>query len=94
MDLTTKENILSEIENKCRESLQPRDRAKYYFILDSIPYTMNGKIDYRLLTEEVNNQINSINVDEESKESFHIIPELTSTKVKVRQRKNIKTKRK
>ena len=49
---------------------------------------MNGKIDYRLLTEEVNNQINSINVDEESKESFHIIPELTSAKVKVRQRKN------
>lgn len=86
LDLTTKENILSEIENKCRESLQPRDRAKYYFILDSIPYAMNGKIDYRLLTDYVNELIDKSNIDEDTRKSFYLVDQNILSHDKVRKK--------
>lgn len=87
IDLNSKELILNEIESKCKEYLQPRDRARYYFVLDSIPYTMNGKVDYVSLTNYVNELIDKINMDEEARESFHFVDEkLHNNKVKKRKK--------
>lgn len=87
IDLNSKELILNEIERKCKEYLQPRDRARYYFVLDSIPYTMNGKVDYVSLTSYVNELIDKINSDEEARESFHFVDEkLHNNKVKKRKK--------
>lgn len=65
--------LLEKIKKDCEENLQPRDRAKYLFVIKELPYTMNGKIDYNKLTEYLNQKINEINIDEESQDVFYII---------------------
>ncbi|MGM9876155.1 MAG: class I adenylate-forming enzyme family protein [Bacilli bacterium] len=80
-----KEEILKQIEKKCKELLQPRDRAKYYIILNNIPYTMNGKVDYVGLTNYINEIIKERNISDENKESTFII-EKNDAKVKKRKK--------
>lgn len=75
IDSPSKEQVLNKIEEKCKEHLQPRDRAKYYVLVDSIPYTMNGKVDYISLNSYVEELIKEANIEEESKESFHLLQE-------------------
>lgn len=80
-----KELILHKIEAKCKELLQPRDRAKYYIALDEIPYTMNGKVDYdRKLTTYINELVSKQNISDENKASTFIIEKNNNVKVKKR----------
>lgn len=81
------EQLLYEIEKKCRKELQPRDRAKYYFIVKELPYTMNAKVDYNKLMTEVNKKIRELRIDEDSKEVFYIIDDSLISKKRVRKRK-------
>jgi len=83
-----KTELLKAIEKNSKSELQPRDRAKYYLIVDKMPYTPNGKIDYINLTELAKELVGSIEVDEESKETFFIFEnELVENKKKIRKRK-------
>lgn len=80
-----KELILHKVEAKCKELLQPRDRAKYYIALDEIPYTMNGKVDYdRKLTTYINELVSKQNISDENKASTFIIEKNNNVKVKKR----------
>lgn len=80
--------LLKIIEKNSNAELQPRDRAKYYLIVDKIPYTPNGKIDYISLTEYANELVGSIEVDEEARETFHVFEnELVEEKKKTKKRK-------
>ena len=68
-------NILNEIRIECNSELQPRDRAKYFIIMNEIPYTMNGKVDYKKLIEYASAKIVELNKDEDEQEVFYIIEE-------------------
>ena len=81
-----KEQLLKKIEVKCKKNLQPRDRAKYYVVVDKIPYTSNGKVDYINLTKEVSRKLDELIVDENSQESFYIFDK-TDKNVKKRVRR-------
>ena len=82
-----KEELLKEIEKKSKKNLQPRDRAKYYVIIEDIPYTSNGKVDYIKLTEYVDNEINKLSIDENAQEAYHIITNnKNDTKKKIRRK--------
>ena len=81
------EKLLRDIENKCNEELQPRDRAKYYIVINEIPYTMNAKVDYDGLMKEVNQKIKEQKINEDSKETFYIILDKINNK---KQNDNIK----
>ena len=65
--------ILDEIKKECNKKLQPRDRARYFIIINEIPYTMNGKVDYKKLTEYATSKISELNDDEERKSEFYIV---------------------
>lgn len=73
LDREAQIKLLKDIEKKCQLNLQPRDRAKYYVLIDNIPYTMNGKVDYIFLTKYVDSIIDNLGIDEEQQESFYII---------------------
>lgn len=79
-DLNT---VLNDIKKQCYKQLQPRDRAKYFIVLDEIPYTMNGKVDYRKLTTIAQEKIVELNKDEGSQDVFYIIDEHAITPSKV-----------
>lgn len=82
-----KEELLKNIEKKCKEHLQPRDRAKYYVIVDSIPYTSNGKVDYIKLTDIASKKIDELVEDETLQESYHIVTSsMNNVKKKVRRK--------
>ena len=82
-----KELLLKEIEKKCKKNLQSRDRAKYYVIVDNIPYTSNGKVDYIKLTKEVSEKLEEIIIDENSCESFYVYDKIeNNVKKRVRRR--------
>lgn len=82
-----KEELLKNIEKSCKEHLQPRDRAKYYVIVDSIPYTSNGKVDYIKLTNDVNKKIDELIEDETLQESYHIVTSsMNNVKKKVKRK--------
>lgn len=81
------EQLLYEIEEACNKELQPRDRAKYFIIVEKLPYTMNAKVDYDELVKQVNTTIKEMNIDEESKESFYIISKSIVSKKKIKTRK-------
>ena len=81
------EQLLYEIENKCEYELQPRDRAKYYMIVKKLPYTMNAKVDYDKLAEEVNSKIIDMKIDEESREYFCVIDDSLVAAKRIRKRK-------
>ena len=88
LTLAEKNELLEKIENTSNLELQPRDRAKYYLLIDKIPYTPNGKVDYINLTEHAKQLVDNITVDEEYKETFYIFEnELTQEKKKIRKRK-------
>ena len=83
-----KNALLKAIEKNSNAELQPRDRAKYYLIVDKIPYTPNGKVDYISLTEYAKELVNGIEVDEEARETFYIFEnELVEDKKKTKKRK-------
>jgi len=83
-----KNELLKIIERNSKSELQPRDRAKYYLILDKIPYTPNGKVDYIKLTEYASELINNIEVDEEYRETFYVFEDnLIQNTKKIRKRK-------
>ena len=65
--------LLDDIKELSYKLLQPRDRAKYYFLLKNIPYTMNGKVDYKLLTKYATIKIESLGEDEEGQDVFYLI---------------------
>ncbi len=67
--------ILDEIKEECNKNLQPRDRAKYFIIADTIPYTMNGKVDYKRMIDYATVKVSELVKDEESQEAFYIIDE-------------------
>lgn len=82
------EQLLYDIENKCKKELQPRDRAKYYVIVRELPYTPNAKVDYDKLMSTVNEKIEAMKIDEDSRESFYIIDDsLISKKRRLKKRK-------
>jgi len=72
MSLDDRRILLNKIAWKCQNELQPRDRAKYYVIVDSIPYTMNAKVDYDKLMNDVNEKIRNLKLNEDSAEEFYI----------------------
>ena len=67
--------ILEEIKKECNKKLQPRDRAKYYILTKDIAYTMNGKVDYKKMTQYAISKIAELQKDEESQDVFYIIDE-------------------
>lgn len=75
------------IHEKCVENLGPRDRAKYYLEVNDMPYTMNGKVDYRHLTSYANSMIDDVELDEEEREVFYLIEGNTEENKKIRKRK-------
>ena len=81
-----KKQLLNNIEIKCQSLLQPRDRAKYYIVIEEIPFTMNGKVDYIKLTNYVAETINKRDSSEEEKESVFILEESSNIKVKKRKK--------
>ena len=81
------EQLLYNIENECNKQLQPRDRAKYFIIVDKLPYTMNAEVDYDKLVLDVNEKIKCMMIDEDSKVSFYIIEDSLISKKRVKKRK-------
>lgn len=79
MDRAELEQLLFDIDKKCSEELQPRDRPKYLVIVNEIPYTMNAKIDYDRLMKEVNKKIKNMEINEDSKQTFYIVDEALIT---------------
>lgn len=49
--------IIAEIEELCNHKIPPRDTAVEFFEIDELPYTDNGKIDYRALEQLAQNDI-------------------------------------
>ena len=47
----SKQNIISIIFEKCRKELKEYEIPKAIKIMDSLPYTANGKYDFRALEE-------------------------------------------
>ena len=76
--------ILEEIKEECNKKLQPRDRAKYYILTNEIAYTMNGKVDYKKMTQYAISKIAELQKDEESQDVFYIIDENTVKQSKKR----------
>ena len=81
------EQILYNMEKMCKKELQPRDRAKYFMIVEKLPYTMNAKVDYDKLVQEVNLKIKDMKIDEDSRDAFYIIDDSLISKKRVRKRK-------
>ena len=83
-----KNELLKVIEKNSNAELQPRDRAKYYLIVDKIPYTPNGKVDYISLTAYAEELVGRIEAEEDSRETFYIFEnELAKEKKKTKKRK-------
>ena len=76
-------DVLDEIRQECVKELQPRDRAKYYLILKNIPFTMNGKVDYKKIIEYASEMISKISMDENSQEYFYFIDDAVMEKNKI-----------
>ena len=55
-------------------------------VVDKIPYTSNGKVDYINLTKEVSRKLDELIVDENSQKSFYIFDK-TDKNVKKRVRR-------
>lgn len=81
------EQLLYNIEKECNKQLQPRDRAKYFIIVEKLPYTMNAKVDYDKLVEEVNAKIKEMKIDEDSREYFYIIDDNLVAKKRTKKRR-------
>ena len=59
----TNEEIISEIDQLSLQKLPERDRALAYSIVEKVPYTLMGKIDFKALEQFSFDDINAIIVD-------------------------------
>lgn len=53
------DDIRKSILDKCRSELKEYEIPKYLRIVDELPYTQNGKYDFRLLENQGNDYVNS-----------------------------------
>lgn len=53
-------NVEESIYNKCHKELMEYEIPKYFRIVSSLPYTQNGKYDFRFLEEQGNQYIASL----------------------------------
>lgn len=53
--------IKESIINKCKSELKEYEVPKYLRIVDELPYTQNGKYDFRLLENQGNDYVCSLN---------------------------------
>ena len=58
-DATDKETAKQSIYDKCSSELKEYEIPKYFRIVDELPYTQNGKYDFRLLEKQGNEFVDS-----------------------------------
>lgn len=58
-DITDKENAQKSIYDKCLNELKEYEIPKYFQIVEELPYTQNGKYDFRLLEKQGNEFVES-----------------------------------
>ena len=56
-DMADQESVKKSIYNKCRCELKAYEIPKYFQIVRELPYTQNGKYDFRLLEEQGNEYV-------------------------------------
>lgn len=56
-----KETVKESIYDKCRNELKEYEIPKYLQIVTELPYTQNGKYDFRLLEQQGNEYVDSLN---------------------------------
>lgn len=61
------ELIENDIFNKCTSELKKYEIPKYFRIVDKLPYTQNGKYDFRRLEEEGNKYVDNLKKNEKQK---------------------------
>ena len=61
------ELIENDIFNKCTSELKGYEIPKYFRIVDKLPYTQNGKYDFRQLEEEGNKYVDNLKTLEKQK---------------------------
>lgn len=61
------ELIENDIFNKCTSELKKYEIPKYFRIVDKLPYTQNGKYDFRRLEEEGNKYVDNLKKLEKQK---------------------------
>lgn len=54
--------IVDELIDKCNDELPERDVARYYEVVDSLPVTLGGKVDYPKLEQGVTGQFFDANI--------------------------------
>lgn len=59
-----KESFRKSIYEKCRSELKEYEIPKYFQIVESLPYTQNGKYDFRLLEEQGNELVRKLEEQE------------------------------
>lgn len=57
-DNVTKEDAMKSILEKCKEELKEYEIPKYFECVERLPYTQNGKYDFRLLEQMGKEYIN------------------------------------
>lgn len=57
-------DIQKSIMDKCRSELKEYEIPKYLRIVEKLPYTQNGKYDFRLLEDQGNDFVNNLNSGE------------------------------
>lgn len=58
------DTIKNSIYEKCRSELKEYEIPKYFRFVEQLPYTQNGKYDFRLLEAQGNDYVNSLNKGE------------------------------
>lgn len=62
------ENLIQdEIYNKCISELKGYEIPKYFRFVDELPYTQNGKYDFRLLEEQGNEYVENLKKENQKK---------------------------
>lgn len=61
------ELIEKDIYSKCTSELKGYEIPKYFRIVDKLPYTQNGKYDFRLLEQQGNEFVDNIQVNQNDK---------------------------
>lgn len=54
------EEVISELQREISEKLPPRDIANHYEIIDEIPFTNIGKVDYKQLEEREKEKVKTL----------------------------------
>jgi long-chain acyl-CoA synthetase len=55
------ETIIQSVLDKCRSELKEYEIPKYFRIVTELPYTQNNKYDFRLLEQQGNEYVDSLN---------------------------------